>query len=156
MPRLKAMLTGRPPAFIDVILNFNSVALTEENLISNWKAMGHTMHFYGDDTWLKLFPTQFIKYEGTSGFYTRDIIQVDLNVSRHFEDELDPEVQKENSQEWSILLLHYLGLDHVGHSFGPYSAQSKTTVFSIFREKYSTKFKKIIKTWLHSEEDYRS
>jgi predicted AlkP superfamily pyrophosphatase or phosphodiesterase len=33
MPRLKAIVTGKAPAFIDILKNFNSAELNEENLI---------------------------------------------------------------------------------------------------------------------------
>ncbi len=39
---------------------------------------------------------------------------MDNNVTRHLNKEL-------NEQDWDIMILHYLGLDHVGHSLGPYS-----------------------------------
>jgi predicted AlkP superfamily pyrophosphatase or phosphodiesterase len=47
------------------------------------------------------------------GDLLQDTVEVDLNVTRNVEPELaDP--------EWEVLLFHYLGLDHVGHSFGPH------------------------------------
>lgn len=39
-------------------------------------------------------------------------LQVDDNVTRH----LDKVLQRE---DWDMLILHYLGLDHIGHVFGP-------------------------------------
>ncbi|KDO60591.1 hypothetical protein CISIN_1g0423853mg, partial [Citrus sinensis] len=41
----------------------------------------------------------------------KDTIQVDQNVSRHLVDEL-------SRDDWNLLILHYLGLDHVGHIGG--------------------------------------
>ncbi|KAI8536396.1 hypothetical protein RHMOL_Rhmol10G0253800 [Rhododendron molle] len=41
----------------------------------------------------------------------KDTVQVDYNVSRHLGDEL-------NRTDWNLLILHYLGLDHVGHVGG--------------------------------------
>ena len=41
-------------------------------------------------------------------------LQVDLNVSRHLEAEL-------SRDDWDITILHYLGLDHIGHLAGPSS-----------------------------------
>lgn len=38
-------------------------------------------------------------------------MQVDQNVSRHLGDEL-------SKDDWDLLILHYLGLDHVGHIGG--------------------------------------
>ncbi len=42
------------------------------------------------------------------------VFQVDNNVTRHLEAELGP-------SDWDVLILHYLGLDHIGHLAGPLS-----------------------------------
>lgn len=39
--------------------------------------------------------------------------QVDDNVTRHVRDEL-------NYDDWAVMILHYLGLDHIGHVEGPF------------------------------------
>ena len=41
-------------------------------------------------------------------------MQVDFNVTRHLEAEL-------SRDDWDITILHYLGLDHIGHMAGPSS-----------------------------------
>ncbi|XAR73479.1 hypothetical protein NMG60_11007463 [Bertholletia excelsa] len=69
------------------------------------------MVMLGDETWLKLFPGLFTRYDGVSSFYVKDTIEVDHNVSRHLDDEL-------SQVDWNLLILHYLGLDHVGHIGG--------------------------------------
>ncbi|KAG6975985.1 hypothetical protein JG688_00001828 [Phytophthora aleatoria] len=126
MPRLKALVTGKAPAFIDILKNFNSAALDEDaNLVSLLTKSGKRIVFYGDDTWLKLFPEMFERSDGTSGFYTRDTVEVDNNVTRHLSEELDPAMQNEKSGDWDVLVLHYLGLDHVGHLRGPRSPLMK-------------------------------
>ncbi|KAF4042606.1 Pleckstrin homology domain-containing proteinosphodiest [Phytophthora infestans] len=126
MPRLKALVTGKAPAFIDILKNFNSAALDgDANLVSLLAASGKRIVFYGDDTWLKLFPETFERSDGTSGFYTRDTVEVDNNVTRHLKEELDPTMQNEKSGDWDMLVLHYLGLDHVGHLRGPRSPLMK-------------------------------
>ncbi|KAK2509094.1 hypothetical protein MC885_011506 [Smutsia gigantea] len=70
MPRIKALVTGSLPGFIDVIRNLNSPALLEDN--------------------------------------------VDDNVTRHLDEVL-------RRRDWEVLILHYLGLDHIGHISGPNS-----------------------------------
>jgi ethanolaminephosphotransferase len=42
----------------------------------------------------------------------QDFTEVDNNVTRHIDDEL-------RRDDWSTLVLHYLGLDHIGHKSGP-------------------------------------
>ncbi|KAF7130490.1 hypothetical protein RHSIM_Rhsim10G0172300 [Rhododendron simsii] len=111
MPRLKAMVSGAIGGFLDVAFNFNTQALLDDNLIRQFFNIGWQMVMLGDETWLKLFPGLFTRHDGVSSFYVRDTVQVDYNVSRHLGDEL-------NRTDWNLLILHYLGLDHVGHNGG--------------------------------------
>ena len=115
MPRIKALLTGGIPGFLDFVLNFFSSSLLEDNLIAQFHQKGKRMVFYGDDTWLKLFPDHFVREEGTSSFYVSDYTEVDQNVTRHIGSEL-------SKNDWDCLFLHYLGVDHIGHLEGPRSS----------------------------------
>ena len=121
LPRLKGITTGSTPNFLDAILN-----VAEDDSSSNVKDQdswprqfhrnGYRMRFFGDDTWLKLFPLElFEEYEGTNSFFVSDFEQVDNNVTRHLSTQL------KESHEWDVLILHYLGLDHIGHKGGPHS-----------------------------------
>ncbi|XP_058682871.1 GPI ethanolamine phosphate transferase 2 isoform X2 [Poecile atricapillus] len=114
MPRIKALMTGSIPGFIDVVVNLNSPALLDDNLIWQAKTAGKRIIFYGDDTWVKLFPKHFVEYDGTTSFFVSDFTEVDDNVTRH----LDTVLKRE---DWDLLILHYLGLDHIGHMTGPNS-----------------------------------
>ncbi|NXN82867.1 PIGG transferase, partial [Bombycilla garrulus] len=114
MPRIKALMTGSIPGFIDVVVNLNSPALLDDNLIWQAKTAGKRIIFYGDDTWVKLFPKHFVEYDGTTSFFVSDFTEVDDNVTRH----LDRVLRRE---DWDLLILHYLGLDHIGHMTGPNS-----------------------------------
>ncbi|CAN8287760.1 unnamed protein product [Cochlearia groenlandica] len=111
MPRLKAMVSGAIGGFLDVAFNFNTQALLDDNLLGQFFRIGWKMVMLGDETWLKLFPGLFIRHDGVSSFFVKDTVQVDKNVSRHLSDEM-------NSDDWNLLILHYLGLDHVGHTGG--------------------------------------
>ena len=42
----------------------------------------------------------------------QDFVEVDNNVTRHIHDEL-------LHDDWTALIIHYLGLDHIGHKAGP-------------------------------------
>ena len=139
MPRVKAITTGSIPSFLDVILNF-AESDTTSNLASqdNWlaqlkdKRQGKLV-MYGDDTWLKLFPDTFSRVDGTSSFFVsvsgcslgnciveiailkircQDFTEVDNNVTRNIPSEL-------NRSDWNGMIMHYLGLDHIGHKSGP-------------------------------------
>ncbi|EIE83461.1 hypothetical protein RO3G_08166 [Rhizopus delemar RA 99-880] len=120
MPRIKALTTGTIPSFLDAILNIaESDTSSSLDFYDNWvyqlKMLGNkTVHFYGDDTWIRLFPELFDKADGTTSFYVSDTIQVDLNVTRHIQSDI-------SNNDWDITILHYLGLDHVGHLGGPES-----------------------------------
>ncbi|KAJ8343991.1 hypothetical protein SKAU_G00313200 [Synaphobranchus kaupii] len=115
MPRIKALTTGSIPGFMDVVMNLNSPALLEDNLLWQAKAAGKKIIFYGDDTWVRLFPKHFMEYDGTTSFFVSDYTEVDNNVTRH----LDSTLKRD---DWDILILHYLGLDHIGHLSGPHSS----------------------------------
>jgi ethanolaminephosphotransferase len=121
MPRVKALTTGSVPSFLDVILNFaesdtSSSLATQDTWLAQARANLHngTLVFYGDDTWLKLFPNFFSRHDGTSSFFVSDFTEVDNNVTRHVPNELQ-------QPDWDVMVLHYLGLDHIGHKAGPTS-----------------------------------
>ncbi|KAH9391657.1 hypothetical protein TYRP_022675, partial [Tyrophagus putrescentiae] len=118
LPRLKALLSGSVPSFRDYVLNLNAYAFTSDNLISSLATSGRRIVFYGDDTWGKLFPSEnspFIRSELTSSFFVSDTVTVDTNVTRN----VDLELQDLDS--WDVMVLHYLGLDHIGHGHGYHS-----------------------------------
>ncbi|KAF2652128.1 alkaline phosphatase-like protein [Lophiostoma macrostomum CBS 122681] len=118
MPRVKAITTGSIPSFLDVILNFaesdtSSTLATQDTWLAQLKAKeGGKLVMYGDDTWLKLFPGFFARADGTSSFFVSDFTEVDNNVTRHVPEEL-------LNSDWNALIMHYLGLDHIGHKTGP-------------------------------------
>jgi ethanolaminephosphotransferase len=108
LPRLKSIVSGIVPEFIDILWNFNTTHLIEDNIIKQMRSKNKSIVFYGDDTWLKLFSSDhFLRYEGVSSFVASDYDQVDENVTRNLMHEL-----KQN--DWDLMILHYLGLDHVG------------------------------------------
>lgn len=121
MPRLKAITTGSIPSFLDVILNIDegdesSSLASQDTWLAQMKAKNTgKLVMYGDDTWLKLFPGTFDRADGTSSFFVADFTEVDNNVTRHIADEL-------KNNDWSTMVLHYLGLDHIGHKGGPRSS----------------------------------
>lgn len=59
MPRLKAMVSGAIGGFLDVAFNFNTQAMTDDNLLGQFFKIGRKMVMLGDETWLKLFPGLF-------------------------------------------------------------------------------------------------
>lgn len=76
LPRLKALVSGTPPTFVDVVRNLAAGELREPNFVHEFLAQrapdGHarTAVFYGDETWLKMFPHTFApRSEGTTSFF---------------------------------------------------------------------------------------
>lgn len=119
LPRLKGITTGSTPNFLDAVLNVveedsSSTLANQDSWVTQLKKAGKRIHMYGDDTWIKLFPGTFDVSEGTSSFFVADFTEVDNNVTRHLDKEL-------SEQQWDCLILHYLGLDHIGHKGGPKS-----------------------------------
>ncbi|XP_031498611.1 GPI ethanolamine phosphate transferase 2 isoform X2 [Nymphaea colorata] len=114
MPRLKALVSGAISGFLDVAFNFNTQAFEDDNLLEQLHRIGWKILMFGDETWIKLFPGLFTRCDGVSSFYVKDTTEVDYNVSRHLEVELV-------ADDWDLMILHYLGLDHAGHIAGRYS-----------------------------------
>lgn len=120
LPRLKALTTGSISNFLDAILNIHeSDTSSTLEIQDSWlrqflDTKNRSMNFFGDDTWLKLFPNSFNESEGTTSFFVSDFTEVDNNVTRHIDSQLENDV-------WDGLILHYLGLDHIGHKSGPNS-----------------------------------
>lgn len=114
LPRIKALMAGTVPNFMDLLRNFDSAAVADDNVVDRLRGAGKRLVFYGDDTWQKLFPGRFVREEGTTSFFVQDTVQVDANVTRNVLAELQRD-------DWDAMILHYLGLDHIGHWQGPAS-----------------------------------
>ncbi|SCU97110.1 LAME_0F18558g1_1 [Lachancea meyersii CBS 8951] len=121
LPRLKGIATGSTPNFLDAILNVagddsSSSLEDQDSWLRQFRVREQTINFFGDDTWLKLFPRHFFnEVDGTSSFFVSDFEEVDYNVSRH----LPQQLASQNT--WDVMILHYLGLDHIGHKGGAFS-----------------------------------
>jgi len=137
MPRVKAITTGSIPSFLDVILNFaesdtTSTLANQDTWLAQIKNKNNgKLVMYGDDTWLKLFPDTFARADGTSSFFV-SVSAAGACVDRFI-------VLNTNDRtllklitmllatcpmncEWMIgnaMIMHYLGLDHIGHKAGP-------------------------------------
>lgn len=70
------MTTGSVPNFIDIVLNLGANEISGDSTVRQAYQHGHKIIFYGDDTWLKLFPNIFHRNEGTNSFYVNDFTEV--------------------------------------------------------------------------------
>ncbi|CAH8489454.1 unnamed protein product [Schistosoma turkestanicum] len=56
LQRLKALMTGSMPTFIDAGSNFGGNKVLEDSLLRQWNKAGKQIRFVGDETWIDLFP----------------------------------------------------------------------------------------------------
>lgn len=69
-----------------MVMNLNSPALLEDNLIWQAKTAGKRIVFYGDDTWVRLFPKHFMEHDGTTSFFVSDYTEVCMSPSLSMKD----------------------------------------------------------------------
>jgi len=77
--------------------------------------MNCSVVFMGDDTWEMLYPGKFSASFPYPSFNVKDLHTVDNGVVEH----LFPFLDGEADTSWDVLIGHFLGVDHVGHRFGP-------------------------------------
>eukprot|EP00899_Mesostigma_viride_P013332 jgi/Mesvir1/219/Mv13563-RA.1 len=111
--RLKTILTGMTVGNMMEISNcYPPRPFSEDSLIAQMRLKGWNISFLGDDTWLKMFPGQFARSTGVDSDFVKDTDEVDNKIKSEIPKELDP------GTEWNMLILHFLGVDHVGHKGG--------------------------------------
>lgn len=74
-------------------MNFDSAELKSDNLLYQLSAAGLDSVFYGDDTWLKLFPHTFLRSEGTTSFFVSDYIEVRTQYNSNNMNNLNKKLQ---------------------------------------------------------------
>lgn len=117
LQRLKGLTTGTLPTFIDAGSNFAGTAIEEDNILAQMRDGGKTLVHLGDDTWHALFPGYFDANltHAYESFNVWDLHTVDDGVTEH----LLPLLRETEIPKWDVLFGHYLGVDHVGHQYGP-------------------------------------
>eukprot|EP00581_Thalassiosira_minuscula_P011788 CAMPEP_0183721204 /NCGR_PEP_ID=MMETSP0737-20130205/13555_1 /TAXON_ID=385413 /ORGANISM="Thalassiosira miniscula, Strain CCMP1093" /LENGTH=998 /DNA_ID=CAMNT_0025951175 /DNA_START=202 /DNA_END=3195 /DNA_ORIENTATION=- len=148
MQRLKGLTTGGLPTFADISGSFGGASIEEDSWVEQLKSVPwgrrHNSHgemkildehpriaFVGDDTWVDLFPTQFDDCHPFPSFNTRDLDTVDNGCLEHLPRLLggllgrtttskNQEATGGNSTSlFELIVAHFLGVDHVGHTYGP-------------------------------------
>ncbi|CAH0493815.1 unnamed protein product [Peronospora farinosa] len=115
MQRLKGLTTGSLPTFLDIKDNMAaSSQIVEDNLLRQMRAQQRGVVFMGDDTWDALYEREFTRKYAFDSFNVKDLDSVDRGVTAH----LFPEL---HMPDWDLLIAHFLGVDHVGHTHGPSS-----------------------------------
>ncbi|RLV95788.1 GPI ethanolamine phosphate transferase 3 [Spathaspora sp. JA1] len=115
LQRLKGLTTGSLPTFIDAGSNFNGDHIDEDNWLLQLRNLNKTIAFMGDDTWTALFEDYIdvnlnFPYDSLNVW---DLHTVDNGVIEH----LYPLIHQHDT--WDVLIGHFLGVDHVGHRYGP-------------------------------------
>ncbi|KAI9267362.1 alkaline-phosphatase-like protein, partial [Sporodiniella umbellata] len=114
--RIKGLMTGSLPTFIDAGSNFASSAVQEDHLLHHIQSRYKSIYLMGDDTWTHLYPDAF-KSQNTfasDSFKMLDLDSVDNDILKH----LWPLLENKN-HEWNLTIAHFLGVDHCGHTHGP-------------------------------------
>ncbi|KAJ2948562.1 hypothetical protein O0L34_g7815 [Tuta absoluta] len=112
LQRVKALVTGSLPTFVDASSNFAAMELQEDNIIDQVTKDGGHVVLLGDDTWLRLMPGRWKRSHAQYSFHTWDLDTVDSEVDSRIYDEV-------RKDDWDLLVAHYLGVDHAGHRYGP-------------------------------------
>ncbi|XP_055838757.1 GPI ethanolamine phosphate transferase 2 isoform X2 [Episyrphus balteatus] len=118
LPRIKSLTSGTISNFIDVILNLGSSQPLQDSILHKLHKRGDKVVFYGDFTWVDLFSKIFHRYESnTDSFYLTEFHEGDNNITKSLHKEL------RNLTSWDFLILHYIGLDRIGHMEGSNGAK---------------------------------
>lgn len=142
MQRLKALTTGGLPTFADISGNMGGASVEEDTWISQLKSTPFASRrlprpsktaFVGDDTWVDLFPNQLDEAYPYPSFNTRDLETVDNGCLEHIPDLLDKlrtsnsnKNNNKNNKDEEVMIVHFLGVDHVGHTYGPHNQHMDT------------------------------
>ena len=81
MQRIKALLSGSLPTFLDVGSVFSGGLITEDNVVSQAMAAGKRVGAIGDDTWEQLFPSSLNLSQPFASFNVKDLHTVDAGVN---------------------------------------------------------------------------
>lgn len=120
LQRLKGLTTGGFPTFLEVKDDFDShgMEITEDNILDLLLGANKSLVFMGDDTWMALYPQQFKRAFPFPSFNVKDLHTVDNGVNKHLAEEM-------GKDDWDVIIAHFLGVDHVGHRYGPFHPAMK-------------------------------
>ncbi|ORZ32071.1 alkaline-phosphatase-like protein, partial [Catenaria anguillulae PL171] len=125
--RLKALMTGNLPTFVEMGSNFGGGDIIRDDSILNQIALRRKRHLespregatnangttmMGDDTWLLLYPHLLDRVFPYPSLDVWDLHTVDNGCTTHLFDEM-------RRNDWDLLVSHFLGVDHAGHRYGP-------------------------------------
>jgi phosphatidylinositol glycan class O len=111
--RLKSLASGTLPTVVEAGQNFGAKSVVEDSWLRQAKQLGRNISFMGDDTWVALFPGLFAAAAPFPSFVVHDLHTVDSGVTA-----LLVPLLSSNASTIDIVVAHYLGVDHCGHTHG--------------------------------------
>lgn len=130
MQRLKGLTTGSLPTFADISGSMGGASIEEDSWVEQLKTAPYSKRglefpsrigFVGDDTWVDLYPRQFDESYPLPSFNTRDLDTVDNGCLDKLPLLLkNLRMNGTSSKELEVVVSHFLGVDHVGHTYGPH------------------------------------
>jgi GPI ethanolamine phosphate transferase 3 subunit O len=117
MQRLKGLTTGSLPTFAEISGNLGGAYIEEDSWINLMANRGFQLGFVGDDTWIDLYPSPWKEAHPFPSFNTRDLDTVDNGCLEYLPALLD-DLEK---GQLDVVIAHFLGVDHVGHTYGPHT-----------------------------------
>jgi len=131
MQRLKGLTTGSLPTFADISGSMGGASIEEDSWVEQLKTTPYSQRglkypsrlgFVGDDTWVDLYPRQFDESYPLPSFNTRDLDTVDNGCLERLPLLLkDLRMNGSSPNELEVVVSHFLGVDHVGHTYGPHN-----------------------------------
>ncbi|KEG04125.1 hypothetical protein YYE_01028 [Plasmodium vinckei vinckei] len=120
--RLKSMLVGGISNYMDINENFSPSDNMQDNFIEQLYINKKNVTAIGDDTITKLTKkiTKKLVYESFNIF---DFYSLDIKSKDHF-------YQEYSKNDWDLLYLHLLAVDHIGHIEGVNSETMKNSLIS--------------------------
>ena len=110
--RLDAITSGSIPLFSDALSTFASSETSKDNWLNQFIEKNKNVFFFGDDTWIKMFPKLssskgLVKGHWSFGLF--DLHTIDDAILENYSSTL--------AQPKDALIMHFLGLDHCGHKY---------------------------------------
>ncbi|KAI9300689.1 alkaline-phosphatase-like protein, partial [Cunninghamella echinulata] len=127
MQRIKGLMTGSLPTFIDAGDNFASSSVHEDHLLVHLSKKYKQLYFMGDNTWEQLFSSVLATERtfASDSFKMFDLYTVDNRIQEQLWPLLEKEKKannnnnKDDNDDWEVVITHFLGVDHCGHTYGP-------------------------------------
>ena len=114
--RIKAIMTGGLSSFFETKEDFAHDEIPEDSVLYQAKNDSRRIVFTGDHIWLDMFGNLFDSEKHYPSFNVRDLDTNDVNVHKDVLEILENE-KKSDNRTFDLLVCHFIGIDHAGHTF---------------------------------------